>query len=146
MSKEQLKLDNQFCFPIYAVSRLITKIYKPFLDDLGLTYTQYLVMMVLWEKEGVAVNEISEKLLLESNTLTPVLKRMEANGLLQRIRSRTDERMVTLILTEKGKDLMHAASTIPDQLIASFESENINKQDVLKVKDTLCEWLEHLKK
>lgn len=146
MNNEQLKLENQFCFPIYAISRLITKIYKPFLDNLGLTYTQYLVMMVLWEKEGLSVKVISEKLLLESNTLTPVLKRMEVNGFLLRLRSSKDERIVTLILTEKGKELIHAASKIPNQLTNHFENKNINEQDIIKVKKVLCEWLDQIRK
>ncbi|MEH6659813.1 MULTISPECIES: MarR family winged helix-turn-helix transcriptional regulator [Flavobacteriaceae] len=142
----ELHIEKQFCFPLYALSRLVTKTYKPFLDDLGLTYTQYLVMLVLWEKDNIAVKEISEKLLLESNTLTPVLKKMEANELLQRIRSNTDERIVIIELTKKGKELIHIARTIPNQLSTHFENNNIYEQDILKVKDVLCEWLEKIRK
>ena len=87
MDDEQLKLNNQICFPIYSVSRLITKAYKPFLEEMGLTYPQYLVLLVLWENDNIAMNKIGEKLLLNTNTLSPLVKRMEKMELLRRKRS-----------------------------------------------------------
>jgi DNA-binding MarR family transcriptional regulator len=103
MEKEdQLKLDNQICFPLYSVSRLITKAYKPFLEKMGITYPQYLVLMVLWEHGNLSVNQIGEKLLLNTNTLSPLIKRMEKIDLLNRTRSTKDERSVRVELTEKG--------------------------------------------
>ncbi|MBE7628539.1 MarR family winged helix-turn-helix transcriptional regulator [Tenacibaculum piscium] len=142
MIAEQLKLSNQFCFPIYATSRLIIKLYKPYLDDLKLTYTQYLVMLVLWEKDTVSVNTISQKLFLESNTLTPLLKRMETNGLLKRNRSKKDERIVLVQLTKKGHELMIPASSIPKKIMEHLENENISKETLLNVKKILCKWLD----
>ena len=105
MNDTQLLLSNQICFPIYSVSRLITKAYKPFLDELGITYPQYLVLMVLWENDGISVNQITQKLLLNTNTLSPLLKRMEKMQLLERSRSIEDERSVIIQLTTKGKKL-----------------------------------------
>jgi DNA-binding MarR family transcriptional regulator len=103
MIKEQLKLENQLCFPVYAASRLITRIYQPYLDEIGITYPQYLVLLVLWEKDEVTVNEISRKLILNTNTTTPLLKRLEAQGLVSRRRSGEDERKVIIALTAKEK-------------------------------------------
>lgn len=144
MITEHLKLSNQFCFPVYTLSRLITKLYKPFLDKLGLTYPQFLVMMVLWEQDNICVKDISEKLLLESNTLTPLLKRMETNGLLKRTRSNRDERIVILKLTEKGDTLIDTASKIENPLTAHFKNQNISEKDLIKIKDTFCEWIEQM--
>lgn len=146
MDNNALKLDNQFCFPIYTVSRLITKMYQPLLAELGLTYTQYLVMMVLWERDNISVKQISKELLLESNTLTPLLKRMEKNDFVQRERSIQDERSVILKLTQKGKDLEKLACEIPIKLRAKLENENINQEDVDKVKDVLCSWIKIIDK
>ena len=102
MAYEQLKLENQICFPIYAASRLITREYQPLLDELGLTYPQYLVLMVLWENDGLPVNEIGRRLILNTNTVTPLLKRMETQGLVTRRRSADDERRVIVALTPQG--------------------------------------------
>ena len=95
-NNHQLKLENQICFPLYSVSRLLIQQYKPLLDELDITYPQYLVLLVLWEKNEIPVKDISEKLLLETNTLTPLLKRMETKGFIKRNRSTTDERMVII--------------------------------------------------
>lgn len=100
-----LYLENQLCFPLYAASRLTTKIYTPFLNELDITYPQYLVLMILWQHPEQYVNEIGKKLLLESNTLTPLLKRMEQKNLIQRTRSQSDERSVVITLTENGLSL-----------------------------------------
>lgn len=111
--KENLKLENQLCFPIYALSRQITALYRPYLDKLGLTYPQYLVLMVLWEQNSTTVKKLGELLLLDSGTLTPLLKRMEANKLLKRSRSGEDERVVEIRITDKGKALEKEAEAIP---------------------------------
>ncbi|MFT2007088.1 MarR family winged helix-turn-helix transcriptional regulator [Pontibacter sp. 13R65] len=115
---EQLKLENQICFPLYAASRLITRLYQPLLHELQLTYPQYLVLLVLWEHNGLSVNQVGERLHLHSNTLTPLLKRLEQQGLLQRHRSTTDERQVQLFLTPEGANLKAKAATVPEQLAA----------------------------
>ncbi len=118
---EQLKLSNQLCFPFYAASMLITRYYQPLLDEIDLTYPQYIVLMVLWEKDEVPVSAISTELLLNTNTLTPLLKRMEGSDLIKRTRSRTDERQVLISLTEKGLKLKEQAAFIPQKMM-----ENIN--------------------
>ncbi|WP_339920329.1 MarR family transcriptional regulator [uncultured Flavobacterium sp.] len=144
MDDAQLKLSNQVCFPIYSASRLITKAYKPYLDEMGITYPQYLVLMVLWENDILSVNQITEKLLLNTNTLSPLLKRMERMQLLQRNRSESDERSVIVQLTEKGKNLKDQAKPIPDQLIKILLTENIKISDVLQLKEMLNEWIKIL--
>ena len=110
---EALKLKNQLCFPLYAAARRVTGVYTPYLKPLGLTYTQYIVFMVLWEQDGLQVSEIGEQLLLDSGTLTPLLKKMEAQGYLTRTRSKLDERSVIVTLTEKGKALKTQVGEIP---------------------------------
>ena len=110
---EALKLKNQLCFPLYAAARRVTGVYTPYLKPLGLTYTQYIVFMVLWEQDGLQVSEIGERLLLDSGTLTPLLKKMEAQGYLTRTRSKLDERSVIVTLTEKGKALKTQVGEIP---------------------------------
>jgi DNA-binding MarR family transcriptional regulator len=109
-------LSDQLCFKIYALSRQITALYKPLLQKLALTYPQYLVMLVLWEQGCVTVKSLGQQLLLDSGTLTPLLKRMAEMGLVQRRRSATDERVVNISLTAKGKDLQQLAVTVPAQL------------------------------
>ena len=113
---EALKLDNQLCFPLYAAARKITGAYAPILKPLGLTYTQYLVMLVLWEKEKVSVKSLGETLWLDSGTLTPLLKKLEAKGLVTRVRSRQDERSVEIGLTEEGRALREKAADIPGKV------------------------------
>lgn len=139
MNENQLLLENQICFPLYATSRLITKAYKPYLDELGLTYPQYLVLMVLWENNGLTVNQISEKLYLNTNTLSPLLKRMEQMQLLQRNRSKEDERSVIIELCSLGKELKTKALPIPESLFSELVSDDIKKEDMMRLKDTLCE-------
>lgn len=117
---EMLKLENQLCFPLYAASRLVTQCYQPALDELGLTYPQYLVLLVLWETDRVPVKLLSEKLLLQSNTLTPLLKRMQEAGLLDRARSQEDERSVVISLTEKGRELKAKAPAVAQQLAGNM--------------------------
>ncbi len=144
MNDTQLKLGNQICFPLYSASRLITKAYKPYLDAMGLTYPQYLVLMVLWEKDGVSVNQITEKLLLNTNTVSPLLKRMEKMELLQRNRSSKDERSVIVQLTGKGKQLKEQARPIPEKMIKLLLNENINLTEVIQLKKMLNEWIDIL--
>jgi len=123
MKYEQLKLENQLCFPFYAVSRLITRAYQEDLDALGITYPQYLVLMVLWEKENISVIEIGEKLILNTNTITPLLKRMENIGLITRTQAKTDQRKVLIALTEKGRSMQDEAAHIPFNLIKKMNVE-----------------------
>ena len=113
---EALRLDHQLCFPLYACARKVTQAYTPFLKPLGLTYTQYLVMLVLWESDGLRVTELCERLYLDTGTLTPVLKKMEQAGLLDRRRSVQDERQVEVFLTQAGQDLKEQARNIPFQM------------------------------
>lgn len=114
-----LALDNQFCFALYSTSLAMTKTYKVLLDKLGLTYPQYLVMLVLWKKDDVLVKDIGEQLLLDSGTLTPLLKRLEILGLLTRIRDEQDERQVRIALTREGRNLKRKAITIPSQVLCA---------------------------
>ncbi|MFK5857301.1 MAG: MarR family transcriptional regulator [Bacteroidota bacterium] len=141
MDSPQLKLENQICFPLYSVSRLITKAYKPYLDKLGLTYPQYIVLLVLWENDRLTVNQISQKLLLNTNTLSPLLKRMEKLELLQRKRSDEDERSVIIQISNKGKKLKAQALPIPENLIKPLLTQNISMADVIQLKDMLNEWI-----
>ncbi len=110
---EQLKLENQLCFPLYACSRKIVSQYTPYFKSLGLTYTQYIVCMVLWEEEQISVKELGEKLFLDSGTLTPVLKKMETAGYVTRHRSEEDERVVLVSITDQGRDLQEKVKNIP---------------------------------
>ena len=108
-----LQLDRQLCFALYSASLAMTKLYKPLLEPLGLTYPQYLVMLVLWEGDGLTVGQVGERLALDSGTLTPLLKRLEANGLVQRLRDAADERRVLLQLTPTGRALKTQARKVP---------------------------------
>ena len=115
---EQLKLENQLCFPLYACAKEVVRLYTPFLNPLGLTYTQYITMLVLWERKKVTVKELGRLLWLDSGTLTPLLKKLEAKGLVTRSRSREDERSVEIGLTEAGEAMRDQAASIPG-LVAS---------------------------
>ncbi len=139
--EEQLKLKNQICFPIYSVSRLITRAYKPYLEKLDLTYPQYLVLLVLWEENKLSVNKIGRKLLLNTNTLSPLIKRMEKNKLLTRTRSNDDERTVLVSLTEKGLSLKDKASSIPQDLLNTLINEDVELSDIILLKKTLDSWI-----
>ena len=113
---DALKLENQLCFPLYACSREIVKRYKPFLDEIGLTYTQYIAMMVMWERKSVNVKELGEYLYLDSGTLTPLLKKLESKGYVTRMRSDKDERNLVVAITEDGEKLKDKAVEIPFQI------------------------------
>jgi MarR family transcriptional regulator, organic hydroperoxide resistance regulator len=114
--EQALKLEAQLCFPLYAASNLLTRLYRPLLDELGLTYPQYLVMLLLWERRSASVGELSTALYLDSGTLTPLLKRLEANGLVRRERSAEDERRVEVSLTREGEALKKYALEVPGAL------------------------------
>lgn len=116
-----LALDNQLCFALYSTSLAMTKVYKPLLDALGLTYPQYLVMLVLWEQDDVSVSALGERLFLDSGTLTPLLKRMEAAGWLARARSSQDERRVQVELTEAGRQLKTRAASVPGGVVSATQ-------------------------
>ncbi|WP_319503684.1 MarR family transcriptional regulator [uncultured Draconibacterium sp.] len=137
MDFEQLKLSNQLCFPIYAASRLITRTYQPMLDELGITYPQYLVLMVLWESDSMPVNTIAKKLILNTNTITPLLKRMEAQGIVKRTRSDEDERKVTVSLTDKGQQLRTQAAEIPGKLAAQLDTDKISVEELIDLREKL---------
>ena len=113
---DALLLQNQLCFPLYAVSKEVVRLYKPFLDEIGLTYTQYIAMMVLWEKRSLTVKELGEFLYLDSGTLTPLLKKMELQGLVSRQRNAADERSVIVSVTAEGEALRAKAASIPERI------------------------------
>ncbi len=144
MKFEQLKLENQLCFPVYAASRLIIREYQPYLDKLGITYPQYLVLMVLWETDRLTVNEISHKLILNTNTITPLLKRMESLGIIERHRSRGDERIVNIHLTEKGRNLQAEAASIPGNLASDLTSGAMKVEDLIDLKEKLNNVIQYL--
>lgn len=116
MKQDPLKLENQLCFPLYAAAKEVVRRYRPFLDPLGLTYTQYIAMMVLWEYKEITVSKMGKLLMLDSGTLTPMLKKMEASGLLTRRRSKQDERELIVTITQKGSDLRKKAVKIPEKM------------------------------
>ena len=118
-----LQLDHQLCFALYSSSLAMTKLYKPLLEPLGLTYPQYLAMLVLWEGDGVTVSQLGERLMLDSGTLTPLLKRLEAAGLVQRLRDSADERRVLLQLTREGRALKRRALAVPEAVACAAGCE-----------------------
>ena len=119
--QEAMKLANQLCFPLYAAARHVTGLYTPVLRPLGLTYTQYIVFLVLWERDGLTVGEIGEKLLLDNGTLSPLLKKMEQAGYVRRERSREDERVVVITLTEAGRALQEKAKDVPAKVAGCID-------------------------
>lgn len=116
-----MQLDNQLCFALYSTSLAMTKVYKPLLDELGLTYPQYLAMLVLWERDGLMVSELGERLYLDSGTLTPLLKRLEASGYISRVRDANDERRVNITLTPSGRKLKTRAAKIPGCILSASQ-------------------------
>lgn len=120
---DALKIENQLCFPLYACAKETIRLYKPHLDDLDLTYTQYITMMVLWEQKKLTVKELGKKLYLDSGTLTPLLKKLETKGLLVRERSKEDERNLFIMLTEEGEALKDRALHVPGELAKCVELE-----------------------
>src|SRR5882757_8927521 len=136
-----LRLDNQICFAIYSTAHAFNRVYKPLLDRLGLTYPQYLVMLVLWERDGVPVKDIGERLYLDSGTLTPLLKRLEISGLVKRTRSTEDERQVLIALTPQGQALREAARAVPQSILAasacSIGELSSMKNEIVALRDRL---------
>ena len=137
--KEAMKLDNQLCFPLYAAARAVTGLYTPWLKELGLTYTQYLVFLVLWEKDHISVGDLCQRLYLDTGTVTPLLKKMEKEGFISRVRKKEDERIVIVILTEKGLSLRDQAALIPAQIGQKLPLE---EQDALNLYELLYKVLE----
>ncbi|MDR2230917.1 MAG: MarR family transcriptional regulator [Flavobacteriaceae bacterium] len=131
---QQLKLDNQICFPVYALSREIVGRYRPLLDQLDITYPQYLVLLVLWEHQEQSVSQLGEKLYLDSGTLTPLLKRLEQKKLVTRSRSKEDERIVKIKVTSEGENLQKKAAGIPKQL---FEDMKVPEEELKQLKITI---------
>lgn len=138
---DYLRLDDQLCFPIYLASRLLINAYRPLLDELEITYPQYLVLLVLWETDGMSVGAIGERLHLDSGTLTPVLKRMEAQGLVTRQRQSEDDRVVENWLTDTGKALKKRAAKVPVTLLCNARLELSEVQSIKRVIDELIEHL-----
>lgn len=140
---ETPKLGNQLCFPFYVIAKEMTGLYRPFLDELGITYSQYLVMMVLWEKDGLTVNQIGEKLYLDSGTLTPLLKRLESKSFIIRKRKKEDERVVEIFLDDKGRHLQQKACEIPAKM---QEKLNLSTEDLMELKTTVEKILNKIQK
>lgn len=139
--QQALRLDNQLCFALYSTSLAMNKLYRKLLRKLGLTYSQYLVMMVLWERDGLTVSEVGERLFLDSATLTPLLKRMEQAGLLTRARAASDERQVIISLTPEGDQLRQQAAALPESILnasqCSLEQVVGIKQQLTALRDSL---------
>lgn len=140
---QQLQLGNQLCFPLYVISKGIIGLYRPFLDELDITYSQYLVMMVLWEEDRLTVNQIGEKLYLDSGTLTPLLKRLEAKGFIVRKRKKEDERVVEVFLADSGRNLQQKACKIP---VKMQEKLNLTTEDLFELKETVQKILNKIQK
>ena len=136
-----LKLENQLCFPLYACSKEVVKRYKPFLDKLDLTYTQYITMMVMWDKKSINVKELGEYLYLDSGTLTPLLKKLEAKGYIKRQRSKNDERNLIVTITEKGEKLKDDAIEVPAQM---EQCVNISNEEAAQLYKLLYKLLDNM--
>ena len=140
---ELLKLDNQLCFALYACSRSLTRLYRPLLKKLGITYPQYLVLMVLWEQKQQSVTELGERLLLDSGTLTPLLKRMAGRDLGEKMRAKKDERKGLVKLTQRGEELKKQAFAIPEQM---FCQSGLSAEEFVRVKGDLEDLLKKILK
>lgn len=139
----QLQLENQLCFPLYVIAKEIIGLYRPFLDEIDITYSQYLVMMVLWEENGLTVNQIGKKLYLDSGTLTPLLKRLEVKQFVSRKRKKEDERVVEVFLSDEGRSLQQKACEIPAKM---QEKLNLTKEDLFELKETAQKILNKIQK
>lgn len=139
---EQLKLENQLCFPLYAAAKEVVRKYKPFLDKLDLTYTQYIAMMVLWENESMNVKELGSKLYLDSGTLTPLLKKLETKGYISRCRCKEDERNLIIRITEAGEALKEKAASIPSEMTEKWL--NISRDEVKNMYHVLYKLLSQI--
>jgi MarR family transcriptional regulator, organic hydroperoxide resistance regulator len=143
---QALRLDNQICFAVYSTAHAFNRVYKPLLDRLGLTYPQYLVMLALWERDDVPVKDLGERLFLDSGTLTPLLKRLEASGMIKRTRSTDDERQVLIALTPHGQALRDKAKAVPQSILAASDCSVAEllaiKDEIVALRDRLNEALE----
>ena len=139
---ESLKLSKQLCFPLYACSREMIKLYKPFLDELGLTYTQYITLMVLWEHKAMTVKALGQELYLDSGTLTPLQKKLEVKGLVTRRRSDLDERNLIVTITELGESMRDRALHIPEEMTKCI---NLPREDIRELYRMLHQLLEYVK-
>ncbi|WP_423363956.1 MarR family winged helix-turn-helix transcriptional regulator [Mycoplasma sp. P36-A1] len=133
MEYKELKLDNQICFPLYVVSKEVIRRYKPFLDGLGVTYTQYITLMVLWERKKMNVKQLGELLFLDSGTLTPLLKKLEKNGYVSRERDKIDERNVIVCITKKGLTLRKNAKEVPNNVAECMEITSEDASDLFRI-------------
>ena len=131
---EALRLDNQLCFALYSTSLAMNKLYKPLLQELGLTYPQYLMMMVLWEEDGITATELSKRLVQDLGALSPVIKRLESQGLINRLRNEKDDRKIHLYLTNAGKTLQVQAESVPEKILCA---SNLTAEKSLALKDQL---------
>ncbi len=138
---DKLKLENQLCFPLYAASKEVIRRYKPFLDELDMTYTQYIAMMVMWEHKELTVKELGRYLYLDSGTLTPLLKTMEKKGWVTRCRSREDERVLNVSITENGEALKERAVHVPEQMADCMKLE---KEEAMQLYTLLYKMLENI--
>lgn len=139
---DPLRLENQLCFPLYACAREIVKAYRPHLDALGLTYTQYITMMVLWEEEHISVKDLGQKLHLDSGTLTPLLKKLESKGYLVRERSHQDERVVIACITDEGRKMKQAAVGVPQAMMRQMA--DFSRSDAKALYDLLYKLMDFL--
>ena len=139
---DALKLDNQLCFPLYACAKEVVKRYKPYLDKLDLTYTQYITMMVMWDKKTVNVKELGESLFLDSGTLTPLLKKLEAKGYIRRERSKDDERNLLVSITEKGEALKDDAIEVPYKMVQCVHLTKEEGQELYRLLHKLLDTVE----
>lgn len=136
---DKIKLENQICFPLYALSREIIKLYKPILDKYNLTYTQYITMLVIWEEEKIIFKELGKRLHLDSGTLTPVIKKLESMGLIIKYRSKEDDRVVIVELTQEGRVLKEDILEVPDKMYCKFKG---NEETLIMLKKYLNELLD----
>ncbi|MFT4752997.1 MAG: DNA-binding MarR family transcriptional regulator [Salibacteraceae bacterium] len=141
LDSKNLLLENQLCFPIYATSRLITRLYKPLLNEIGLTYPQYLVMLTLWKQDSQRVSDIGDQLFLKTNTITPLLHKMKDKGLVEKAPNPEDERTVLIQLTKKGNLLREKAAEIPTKLA---NSSNIPSEELMQLKNGMWKMLKYL--
>jgi len=137
-----LKLDNQLCFPLYACSKEVVRRYRPLLERLDLTYTQYITMMVMWEEKEISMNDLGGRLFLDSGTLTPLLKSLEEKGYVSRSRSKSDERVMVISITEKGMQLRDEALSVPEQMASCI---NLSPEDGMKLYELLYKVLNQFK-
>ena len=145
MTYPQLNLDLQLCFRLYTASRFVVQCYKPFLDKVGLTYLQYMTMMVLWEKDNIPVGDITKRLMLDTNTVTPLLQRMEKEGLITRKKSKQDTRQRIVSLTAKGKALEVQAKDVPLCMEQFLYDNNISQEELIAMVPTLDHMIQNLK-